>query len=106
MNSNEQNEMQRKSSFHLQGNMPPAPNFVKINQHNSAQQSASNHPTPIKNEENKKESIGFGNSILNLLNINNLKIDNDIIIILMIMLLLSSSDADEILLLALVYIML
>lgn len=51
-------------------------------------------------ENNKK------NNILNLLNFKGMKIDNDRLIILAVCLLLSGEDVDEILMLALLYIML
>lgn len=96
-------QMQQKANSHLGRNMPPAPDFVKINN----RQNEARTPPPLKLEEPKKEpSVGFGNKLLNILDIGKLRIDNDISVILMIMLLLSTDNSDEILLLALVYIML
>ncbi len=95
-------EMQRKSNYHINNAMPPTPNFVKINQ----KEVKAIPPTPTDEIKPAVKNNNFGGKFLNILNLNNLKMDNDIIIILMLILLLSANDTDEILLLALVYIML
>lgn len=101
-------EMQRRADRAVHGsNMPPVPNFVRTNMNRNSPTENSqkkphenNNPTPSKQKSNK----GF--DILKLLNFKNLKIDNDIIIILMLIFLLSTEDTDELMLLALIYIML
>ena len=61
-----------------------------------------------QNKENSppKQKNGLGNNILNLLNFKGLKMDNDRLIILAVCLLLSGETTDELLMLALIYIML
>lgn len=60
----------------------------------------------FKKQSSPKNSTSYGGNILNLLNFNKLKIDNDRLIILAICLLLAGDEPDELLMLALIYIML
>ena len=59
-------------------------------------------PTPKEAEKNRSNKL----NLLELLNFKNITMDNDRITILALCLLLSSENADELLLLALIYIML
>ncbi len=116
--------------------MPPVPNFVKLNQSQQARQnnqsngqnprnvqSGSNNGrrqgSPMPQNEPPKEppkeppeqkggifSRFKGLNILKALNFQNIHIDNDVLIIVALIFLLSGEDTDELLLLALVYIML
>ena len=91
--------------------MPP---FLNAPQQKSNKNDASNNkstindkPTPQsdnKNHTTKTKKSGI--DLLNLLNFKGIKMDNDRLIILALCLLLSSDEVDELLLLALMYIML
>ena len=74
---------------------------------NSKSLNNANQPHSPKNNNNtaKNGFMGSGN-LLNLLNFKNMNMDNDRLIILAICLLLNSEDVDELLILALIYIML
>ncbi|MBR5452376.1 MAG: hypothetical protein IKV36_05245 [Clostridia bacterium] len=95
-------DMNSKGTQNHATNLPPAPNFLKMNTNNS------------KQPDNKKEvpsspvtptsSKGF--NLLRMLNLDNFKMDSDFTVIIAMILLLSSEESDEILLLALLYIML
>lgn len=124
-------EMQQRANRAVTGNdMPPVPNFVRMNDrrgshaqsHNSrpeqgqTQNGRQNHtPAPPESAKpsNAKEpkkggllSRFKGLDILKIFNFQNLKIDNDVLIIIALIFLLSTEETDELLLLALVYIML
>lgn len=60
-------------------------------------------PLPAKSEQ---KSSSKGINLLNMLNFKGMNMDNDRLIILAVCLLLSGEDADELLMLALMYIML
>ena len=68
-----------------------------------------NHPQkneqPDRCQEPEKPSQNRGLGLLKMLNLQSLKLDNDVLVIIMMIMLLGSDDADELLLLALVYIM-
>ena len=107
-------EMQHRAQRAIRGSdMPPVPNFVRTNNNNRISHSEQNL---IKNEtqqhstgKEQSKSLSDGKKgfdLLKLLNFKNLKIDNDILIIIMLIFLLSTEDTDELMLLALVYIML
>ncbi len=123
-------EMQARSNRALNGNdMPPVPNFVRMNNRQQRPQPSSHsvqnkppekghtgsqRPIPIP-EPTSAGTTAKGNSILGklkgldllkLFNFNNLNIDNDTLIIIALIFLLSTEETDELLLLALVYIML
>lgn len=80
--------------------------------HNKVNESKRFSEQTPKNENTKKDSAmqkkksGGSNSILNFLNFKGMKIDNDRLIILAICILLSGEEADELLMIALIYIML
>ena len=68
-----------------------------------------NHPQkekqtdPFQKTEAPSKNRGLG--LLKMLNLQSLKLDNDVLVIIMIIMLLGNDEADELLLLALVYIM-
>jgi len=122
-------EMSRRAQNPIssQGTIPPMPSFVQTpynkgsmnhqeeHRQNKSSQSPKHNPTsgfspPV--EENRprvplpiqQKNKGF--DILNMLNLKNLNMDNDVMLIIMMVLILSSETSDELLLLALVYIML
>ncbi len=125
-------EMQRRSDTYLRGNeKPPVPNYSNNNQyhHNEQTFNQNNHSNPKnparqphKNQQNQppKQPVqdpppqqrgGFlsrfkGTDILKIFNFQNLHIDNDVLIIVALIFLLSTEETDELLLLALIYIML
>lgn len=80
-----------------------AVNNISLNSNETKNQKPSqkNKQATIANTEAPKKS-----SILNLLNFKGLKMDNDRLIILAVCLLLTGEEADELLILALMYIML
>jgi hypothetical protein len=57
---------------------------------------------PVKNKNKSKKRF---NNPLEILNLKNIKLDNDSAIILLILFLVSSEDTDEVLILALVYLL-
>lgn len=120
-------DMQRRSArYDLNTDIPPVPNFVQVGNNRRPMQSnrhrADTHEqkSPPRQEsdgsaknairEPSKEtdtpSLRKGFDLLKLFNFNNFKLDNDILVIVVLILLLSSEEADELLLMALVYIML
>lgn len=125
-------EMQRRSDTYLRGNeKPPVPNFSNTNQYRHTEQSCNrngNNNSPSinrqshKNQQNQPQNqsaqnppsqhkSGFlsrfkGADILKIFNFQNLHIDNDVLIIVALIFLLSTEGTDELLLMALIYIML
>ena len=125
-------EMQRKADRAIHGNeMPPVPNFVRTpyNRPTAAQSTSQSNQTRNNNSQTTsqkqksaletvaqtktdKASVGSifsrfkGADILKILNFKNIGIDNDVLIIITLILLLSSDDCDQLLILALLYIML
>ncbi len=124
-------EMQRRSDTYLRGNeKPPVPNFSNTNQYRHNEQSSNpngNNSHNInrqshKNQQNQpqgqsaqtkppQQKSGFlsqfkGLDILKIFNFQNLRIDNDVAIIVALIFLLSTEETDELLLMALIYIML
>lgn len=124
-------EMQQRANRAVNSNdMPPVPNFVRMNDrrgshaqnHNNrpeqgqAQNSRQNHkPAPPESTQPSNAAPSQkggllsrfkGLDILKIFNFQNLKIDNDVLIIIALIFLLSTEETDELLLLALVYIML
>lgn len=116
-------EMQRRSKrYDLNADIPPVPNFVQVgnNRQNrtptreKSSQNASDNIKHQKQENNlgkskeisNNHSLKKGFDLLKLFNFSNFKLDNDILVIVVLILLLSSEEADELLLMALVYIML
>ena len=88
--------------------MPP---FLETPKQNQGTKKPSS--TNTKSEESAEKSKLFiqnkplkNSSILNFLNFKGIKMDNDRLIILAICLLLANEDTDELLMLALIYIML
>lgn len=77
-----------------------------VNSKNNSQKSTEKENV-IKQKKEEHHTIHQSpNHILRLLNFKNLKIDNDRLIIIAICLLLSGEEVDELLMLALIYIML
>ena len=125
-------EMQRRSDTYLRGNeKPPVPNFSNPNQYRHNEQpsnrNGNNNSQNInrqshKNQQNQPANRpaqspppqtkgGFlsrfkGVDILKIFNFQNLHIDNDVLIIIALIFLLSTEETDELLLMALIYIML
>ena len=115
-------EMQQRSQRAVHGgDMPPVPNFVQTGR----QQNRNNTPPPVRpqpqNTHEQKMSTPLksapppksglfgglkGLDILKIFNFKNLHIDSDVLIIIALIFLLSTEETDELLMLALVYIML
>ncbi len=126
---NRMREMQQRSQRAIHGgDMPPVPNFVQTGrQQNQNQNQSRNNTAPRPNralnanpQEQKMPTppnppsppkgglLGRfkGLDILKIFNFKNLHIDSDVLIIIALIFLLSTEETDELLLLALVYIML
>ena len=98
-------EMHKRATVGGGGNspMPPAPGFVRANNAPAQEGSlpaAKTAPAP------PAERKGGAARLLKMLNFKGLEIDGDISLLLGILLLLSGENDDELLMLALVYIML
>lgn len=78
--------------------------FAKMNEQHTknAQQKNKHEPPPPKEIPPKKKS----KDLLGLLNFKNIELDSDRIIIIALALLLCAEEADELLIMALIYIML
>lgn len=134
-------EMQKKADRAVRGNdMPPVPNFVRINQgrqqnqnrnQNQSQNQSQNQlrgrgqnsqgispPTDRIQSENRRENSTQGQQkggllsrfkgldILKIFNFKNIRLDSDVLIIIALIFLLSTEETDELLIMALIYIML
>lgn len=75
-------------------------------QEGSGFENKNSHEKSRENEFKKQKTEKPKNSILNLINIKGLDLDGDTAIIGLLILLLSKDEADELLLMALVYVML
>ncbi len=101
-------EMQQRAIPAPEG-IPPMPNFVKT-PYQSQPQAPRLHPQPPKAppapppKQPPQKSQGL--NLLRLLNFNQLKLQGDTLLVVMLLLLLAGDGADELLLLALVYILL
>ncbi len=106
-------EMQRRADRAVSGgDMPPVPNFVRLEQNG---QRPHNSPESPKNEnfpksEQSPQTVNRGGNkglnFLKMLNFKGLRFDKDISLIVVLLLLLSSDETDEMLIFALIYIML
>ncbi len=97
-------ELSRRSSVNTPPHaMPPTPDFVNVNRR---QQPSPPPPTPEKTVDSPSKRAPAVNSLFKMINFKNLEIDSDVSLILGILLLLSSDKTDEILSMALLYIML
>ncbi len=102
-------EMQRRAYVKNQPRrMPPVPDFVNTN---ASKMTPPQQPAPeIHNRENTVDHAqhkgSFGQNIMRLLNFKNLEMDSDRVLLAGLLLLLTGEEADEMLLLALIYIML
>ncbi len=94
-------EMKKRADVYI-GNseIPPVPNFVKQRNRTEPQ------PTrlPPANKKGPESRNGF--DLLRILNFKNIKIDSDVLIIIALIFMLSNENTDELLLMALLYIML
>ncbi len=115
-------EMQRRSDNALKGyDRPPIPNHSSSNPPRHSQQSTNNQGKPNQTKDKQPQSPPtptappnkggiFGKfkglDILKIFNFKNLHIDNDVLIIIALIFLLSTEETDELLLMALIYIML
>lgn len=107
-------EMHNRSRLSIPADIPPMPSFVRT-PYSNQRNTPSNTPArgsksevshvPEKRPE-KKPSGRKGFDFLKMLNIKNLDIDSDRALVLLIFILLSSDGCDELLLLALLYIIL
>ena len=101
-------ELSRRSSVNGRPHpLPPTPDFVNVNrrQHSPAPETPANTATEKAVASPSKRGSAV-NSLFKMINFKNLEIDSDVSLILGILLLLSSDNADEILSMALLYIML
>lgn len=107
-------EMQKKADRAVLGSdMPPIPNFVKVDNRKQQSNIKQDEPPKISNVsaiDNKTRKNEYQNNkglnLLKMFNFKHMKLDKDIMLIVVMILLLSSEDTDELLLMALVYIML
>lgn len=109
-------EMQRRADRAVSGSdMPPIPNFVRVDGRRNQQSQRNEVPAPKTHEQPKYEQIdkntktavsNKGLNFLKMLNFKGLKFDKDIMLIIVMILLLSSDESDELLIYALIYIML
>ena len=108
-------EMQRKADRAIKGNDTPlVPNFVRMNPQrtptpkpqSSSQPSGTHQMSTTPPRKSGILSRFKGIDFLKLFNFKNIHIDSDITIIIALLLLLSTEDTDELLVLALIYIML
>ena len=123
-------EMSRRAQNPISSpaSMPPMPSFVQTPYNNKGNTNTRDEQRQNQSSQNPKHNPSSGLSslfeenhstkslpilkqnkgfdILNMLNLKNFKMDNDIMLIIMMVLILSSETSDELLLLALVYIML
>lgn len=119
-------EMNRRAERAVQGgDIPPVPNFSGNGQRSGRQntrpqtrpepkphsQGTDRRPTAEPQADKTPEKGGFlsklkGFDLLKMLNFKNIRMDSDVIVIIALIFLLSTEDTDELLLLALVYIML
>ena len=132
-------EMQKRADRADRGNdMPPVPNFVRMNQgrqqnrnQNQSQNQSQNQlrgrgqnsqgispPADRIQSENRRENSTQGQQkggllsrfkgldILKIFNFKNIRLDSDVLIIIALIFLLSTEETDELLIMALIYIML
>ena len=119
-------EMNRRAERAVQGgDIPPVPNFSGNGRRSGRQNTPpQNRPRPEERPQNtdrrpttepqpikSPEKGGLlsklkGFDLLKMLNFKNIRMDSDVIVIIALIFLLSTEDTDELLLLALVYIML
>lgn len=100
-------EMQRKATLAGGGKMPPAPDFMRgTRQNRQYRTSEQANPPSEKRPEAPPSTANSANKLLQMLNFKNFEINSDTSLLLGIIFLLSSSAADEMLILALIYIML
>ena len=95
-------EMKKKANVYI-GNSetPPVPNFVSQNPRPMPQQNTNHNHKKEKRPESRNEL-----DLLRILNFKNIKIDSDVLIIIALIFMLSNENSDELLLMALLYIML
>ena len=120
MTENERREMERmrrdaeqrvremnqraKSAVSGRGDLP-MPHFVEPAHHRRQPQQPKPEKEPPKPVPAPAPQNHRGLGLLKMLNFQSLKLDNDILVIALLIMLLGSDDADELLLMALLYIM-
>lgn len=103
-------EMQQRAVPSVDG-VPPMPNFVRTpyTAHSGAVPPTKEPPPPrppVQKPPQQPPPPTKGLHLLRMLNFGQMKLDKDLLLILMLLLLLASENTDELLLLALVYVML
>ncbi len=101
-------EMQQRAIPAPEG-IPPMPNFVKTPYQNPGQSAPRLHPQPPKTPPPPPAPgppKNQGLNLLRMLNFGQMKLQGDTLLVVMLLLLLAGDGADELLLLALVYILL
>ncbi len=94
-----------QSSLSEPHRMPPAPDFVRLRKESTVgKHEKENNPLPPPTPPPRKADNG--SSLLKMLNFKAIKMDSDRTVIIALMLLLMGDSGDELLLLALLYIML
>lgn len=97
-------EMKARSDQIIKGeDMPPIPDFVSAGAGSKRKTDKSTETD--KPDQNDTSTVRRGFDLLKILNFNKFKIDNDALLIIALIFLLSTDDCDELLLLALMYIM-
>ena len=88
--------------------MPPAPDFVRLRKESTVgKHEKENNPLPpVPPPAPPPRKADNGSSLLKMLNFKAIKMDSDRTVIIALMLLLMGDSGDELLLLALLYIML
>lgn len=95
-------EMKKKADVYIgSSEVPPVPNFVSQNPRSMPQQNTNHNHKKEKRPESRN-----GLDLLRILNFKNIKIDSDVLIIIALIFMLSNENSDELLLMALLYIML
>lgn len=96
--------------MHSRAQMPPVPPFVKMPQTESKvpdeSQTEVAADTVAPPQGTPKKGALFGRDLLKLIDLKNFEMDSDRMLLLFMILLLSVEESDEILLLALAYLML
>lgn len=95
-------EMQRRSKFPNESfknrNMPPVPPFVNVPKHEM--------PAQKTVTQNRADKNYTGNSLLNFINLREMNADPDRTLIIGLIILLSGEKIDEVLIMALIYLLL
>lgn len=98
-------EMNQRARSAVSGEGLPMPHFVESPHKKHPHPPAPEPPKPSKPLPAPAPKKNRGLGLLQMLNFQSLKLDNDILVIALLIMLLGNDDADELLLLALLYIM-